>query len=166
MFVCAMIRIPSLLNNFKHFNLFFMSPELPSQAVLFIFQPADWEEREYIEDPNQVKPEVGSRVYAFMPIDSLMFFLLDMIYYLVSQGYDSIPREIPDPKAKQVSGLSHVIHSLWFCQMFSRKLMPIFLIAVLNFNSLIPGMKMTMVYGDHQRYQIQHTRGHGNQRYE
>ncbi|KAM0010075.1 putative calreticulin/calnexin, concanavalin A-like lectin/glucanase domain superfamily [Helianthus debilis subsp. tardiflorus] len=36
-------------------------------------KPADWEEREYIDDLNQVKPEV----------------------------YDSIPREIPDPKAKQ-----------------------------------------------------------------
>ncbi|KVI07869.1 Calreticulin [Cynara cardunculus var. scolymus] len=36
-------------------------------------KPADWEEREYIDDPDQVKPE----------------------------GYDSIPREIPDPKAKQ-----------------------------------------------------------------
>ncbi|KAI3797701.1 hypothetical protein L1987_32964 [Smallanthus sonchifolius] len=36
-------------------------------------KPADWEEREYIDDPNQVKPE----------------------------GYDSIPREIPDPKAKK-----------------------------------------------------------------
>lgn len=36
-------------------------------------KPVDWEEREYIEDPDQVKPE----------------------------GYDSIPREIPDPKAKK-----------------------------------------------------------------
>ncbi|KHN29255.1 Calreticulin-3 [Glycine soja] len=36
-------------------------------------KPKDWEEREYIEDPNDVKPE----------------------------GYDSIPREIPDPNAKE-----------------------------------------------------------------
>ncbi|KAL2330157.1 hypothetical protein Fmac_017738 [Flemingia macrophylla] len=36
-------------------------------------KPADWEEREYIEDPNDVKPE----------------------------GYDSIPKEIPDPNAKE-----------------------------------------------------------------
>ncbi|KAL5167193.1 Calreticulin-3 [Glycine soja] len=36
-------------------------------------KPADWEEREYIEDPDDVKPE----------------------------GYDSIPREIPDPNAKE-----------------------------------------------------------------
>ncbi|KAL4016230.1 hypothetical protein IC575_023871 [Cucumis melo] len=35
--------------------------------------PADWDDREYIEDPNDVKPE----------------------------GYDSIPAEIPDPKAKE-----------------------------------------------------------------
>ncbi|KAK4385771.1 Calreticulin-3 [Sesamum angolense] len=38
-------------------------------------KPADWDDREYIDDPNHVKPE----------------------------GYDSIPREIPDPKAKEVS---------------------------------------------------------------
>ncbi|TYK29644.1 calreticulin-3 [Cucumis melo var. makuwa] len=36
-------------------------------------KPADWDDREYIEDPNDVKPE----------------------------GYDSIPAEIPDPKAKE-----------------------------------------------------------------
>jgi calreticulin len=36
-------------------------------------QPKDWDDREYIEDPDQVKPE----------------------------GYDSIPREIPDPKDKK-----------------------------------------------------------------
>ncbi|TKY65333.1 Calreticulin-3 protein [Spatholobus suberectus] len=36
-------------------------------------KPADWDDREYIEDPNDVKPE----------------------------GYDSIPREIPDPNAKE-----------------------------------------------------------------
>ncbi|KAH9670637.1 calreticulin-3 [Citrus sinensis] len=38
-------------------------------------KPADWDDREYIDDPNAVKPE----------------------------GYDSIPKEIPDPKAKKVS---------------------------------------------------------------
>ncbi|KAL2941465.1 Calreticulin-3 [Bienertia sinuspersici] len=36
-------------------------------------KPADWKEKEYIDDPNDVKLE----------------------------GYDSIPSEIPDPKAKQ-----------------------------------------------------------------
>ncbi|KAG7018410.1 Calreticulin-3, partial [Cucurbita argyrosperma subsp. argyrosperma] len=36
-------------------------------------KPADWDDREYIEDPNDVKPE----------------------------GYDSVPAEIPDPKAKE-----------------------------------------------------------------
>ncbi|KAJ3678181.1 hypothetical protein LUZ60_001984 [Juncus effusus] len=36
-------------------------------------KPKDWDDREYIEDPNDVKPE----------------------------GYDSIPKEIPDPKAKK-----------------------------------------------------------------
>ncbi|KAK6136348.1 hypothetical protein DH2020_029919 [Rehmannia glutinosa] len=36
-------------------------------------KPAVWDDREYIDDPNDVKPE----------------------------GYDSIPREIPDPKAKE-----------------------------------------------------------------
>ncbi|MBA0855009.1 hypothetical protein Goshw_007917, partial [Gossypium schwendimanii] len=37
-------------------------------------KPADWDDREYIEDPNDVKPE----------------------------GYDKIPAQIPDPKAKEV----------------------------------------------------------------
>ncbi|XP_020247024.1 calreticulin-3-like [Asparagus officinalis] len=36
-------------------------------------KPKDWDEREYIDDPDSVKPE----------------------------GYDSIPAEIPDPKAKK-----------------------------------------------------------------
>ncbi|XP_052155689.1 calreticulin-3-like [Oryza glaberrima] len=36
-------------------------------------KPKDWDDREYIEDPNEVKPE----------------------------GYDSIPKEIPDPKDKK-----------------------------------------------------------------
>ncbi|XP_043723470.1 calreticulin-3 isoform X4 [Telopea speciosissima] len=36
-------------------------------------KPADWDDREYIDDPNAVKPE----------------------------GYNSIPAEIPDPKAKE-----------------------------------------------------------------
>ncbi|WMV31701.1 hypothetical protein MTR67_025086 [Solanum verrucosum] len=36
-------------------------------------KPADWDDREYIEDPNEVQPE----------------------------GYESIPREIPNPKAKK-----------------------------------------------------------------
>ncbi|KAK9699042.1 hypothetical protein RND81_08G149300 [Saponaria officinalis] len=39
-------------------------------------KPANWEE-EYIDDPNDIKPE----------------------------GYDSIPAEIPDPNAKQVTRL-------------------------------------------------------------
>ncbi|MCH99245.1 calreticulin-3-like, partial [Trifolium medium] len=44
--------------------------------------PADWDDREYIEDPNAVKPE----------------------------GYDSIPVEIPDPKAKEVSRVEKRIY--------------------------------------------------------
>ncbi|PHT28482.1 hypothetical protein CQW23_31937 [Capsicum baccatum] len=51
--------------------------------------PADWEEREYIDDPNQVKPEV---------------------VHSVQMGYDSIPREIPDAKAKKVSSLGFNVH--------------------------------------------------------
>jgi calreticulin len=37
-------------------------------------QPKDWDDREYIDDPDDVKPE----------------------------GYDSIPKQIPDPKDKKV----------------------------------------------------------------
>ncbi|KAJ6991460.1 hypothetical protein NC653_019596 [Populus alba x Populus x berolinensis] len=47
------------------------SPEMEKKLRL---HPADWDDREYIEDPDDVKPE----------------------------GYDSIPREIPDPKAKEI----------------------------------------------------------------
>lgn len=49
----------------------FIFSELPFQAVFFIFQPADWEEREYIEDPNQVKPEVGGTVLCCYAISTV-----------------------------------------------------------------------------------------------
>ncbi|KAK1294929.1 Calreticulin-3 [Acorus calamus] len=48
---------------------------LPPQKIKDVNakKPKDWDDREYIEDPNDVKPE----------------------------GYDKIPAEIPDPKAKE-----------------------------------------------------------------
>ncbi|KAL9234864.1 hypothetical protein vseg_009682 [Gypsophila vaccaria] len=48
-------------------------------------KPANWEEKEYIDDPNHVKPE----------------------------GYDSIPAEIPDPKAKQPADWDEDEDGLW-----------------------------------------------------
>ncbi|KAG6738591.1 hypothetical protein POTOM_058211 [Populus tomentosa] len=48
-------------------------------------KPADWDDREYIDDPNDVKPE----------------------------GYDSIPKEIPDPKAKQPDDWDEEESGLW-----------------------------------------------------
>ncbi|KAJ6690941.1 CALRETICULIN AND CALNEXIN, partial [Salix koriyanagi] len=48
-------------------------------------KPADWDDREYIEDPNDVKPE----------------------------GYDSIPREIPDPKAKEPDEWDEEDDGIW-----------------------------------------------------
>ncbi|KAK9138718.1 hypothetical protein Sjap_009312 [Stephania japonica] len=48
-------------------------------------KPADWEEREYIEDPNDVKPK----------------------------GYDSIPAEIPDPKAKEPDSWDEDEDGVW-----------------------------------------------------
>nr|XP_028957346.1 calreticulin-3-like isoform X2 [Malus domestica] len=48
-------------------------------------KPADWDLREYIDDPNYIKPE----------------------------GYDSIPREIPDPKAKQPEEWDDEENGLW-----------------------------------------------------
>ncbi|KAH8484324.1 hypothetical protein Peur_063443 [Populus x canadensis] len=48
-------------------------------------KPADWDDREYIEDPNDVKPE----------------------------GYDSIPREIPDPKAKEPDDWDEEEDGIW-----------------------------------------------------
>ncbi|KAK3019900.1 hypothetical protein RJ639_002949 [Escallonia herrerae] len=48
-------------------------------------KPADWEDREYIDDPNAVKPE----------------------------GYDSIPAEIPDPKAKKPAYWDEEDDGIW-----------------------------------------------------
>ncbi|XP_060183975.1 calreticulin-3-like [Lycium barbarum] len=48
-------------------------------------KPADWEDREYIEDPADVKPE----------------------------GYDSIPREIPDRKAKKPNNWDDEEDGMW-----------------------------------------------------
>ncbi|KAK3024795.1 hypothetical protein RJ639_044105, partial [Escallonia herrerae] len=48
-------------------------------------KPADWDDKEYIDDPNDVKPE----------------------------GYDSMPREIPDPRAKQPDNWDEEEDGLW-----------------------------------------------------
>ncbi|KAG9444650.1 hypothetical protein H6P81_015990 [Aristolochia fimbriata] len=48
-------------------------------------KPKDWDDREYIDDPNGVKPE----------------------------GYDSIPAEIPDPKAKQPDSWDEDEDGIW-----------------------------------------------------
>lgn len=48
-------------------------------------KPADWDDREYIENPDDVKPE----------------------------GYDSIPAEIPDPKAKKPADWDDEDDGLW-----------------------------------------------------
>nr|GMD05989.1 calreticulin-3-like isoform X1 [Ipomoea batatas] len=48
-------------------------------------RPADWDDREYIEDPNDVKPE----------------------------GYDKIPAEIPDPKAKKPADWDDEEDGIW-----------------------------------------------------
>uniref|UniRef100_A0A0D6R337 Calreticulin n=1 Tax=Araucaria cunninghamii TaxID=56994 RepID=A0A0D6R337_ARACU len=48
-------------------------------------RPKDWDDREYIEDPNDTKPE----------------------------GYDSIPKEIPDPKAKEPDNWDEDEDGVW-----------------------------------------------------
>ncbi|KAK9042669.1 hypothetical protein V6N11_017735 [Hibiscus sabdariffa] len=48
-------------------------------------KPADWDDREYIEDPNDAKPE----------------------------GYDKIPAEIPDPKAKEPDDWDDEEDGIW-----------------------------------------------------
>jgi len=48
-------------------------------------KPKDWDDREYIEDPDQVKPE----------------------------GYDSIPKEIPDPKDKKPESWDDDDDGIW-----------------------------------------------------
>ncbi|MQM09395.1 hypothetical protein Taro_042267, partial [Colocasia esculenta] len=49
------------------------------------FQPKDWDEKEYVDDPDHVKPE----------------------------GYDSIPAEIPDPKAKKPDTWDEEEDGIW-----------------------------------------------------
>ncbi|CAL1352876.1 unnamed protein product [Linum trigynum] len=48
-------------------------------------KPADWDDREYIDDPNAVKPK----------------------------GYDSIPKEIPDPSAKEPEDWDDEDNGIW-----------------------------------------------------
>ncbi|WRX24093.1 Calreticulin/calnexin - like 4 [Theobroma cacao] len=48
-------------------------------------KPADWDDREYIDDPNAKKPE----------------------------GYDSIPKEIPDPKAEEPDNWDEEEDGIW-----------------------------------------------------
>ncbi|XP_074320061.1 calreticulin-3-like [Silene latifolia] len=48
-------------------------------------KPADWEVKEYIDDPNDIKPK----------------------------GYDSIPAEIPDPKAKEPDSWDEDEDGIW-----------------------------------------------------
>lgn len=48
-------------------------------------KPKDWDDREYINDPNHIKPE----------------------------GYDSIPHEIPDPKAKKPADWDEEDDGIW-----------------------------------------------------
>ncbi|CAN8305906.1 unnamed protein product [Cochlearia groenlandica] len=48
-------------------------------------KPEDWDDREYIDDPNDIKPE----------------------------GYDFIPREIPDEKAKEPEDWDEEENGLW-----------------------------------------------------
>ncbi|KAL5998026.1 Calreticulin-3 [Asimina triloba] len=48
-------------------------------------KPKDWDDREHIDDPNDVKPE----------------------------GYDSIPREIPDPAAKKPDNWDDDENGIW-----------------------------------------------------
>ena len=79
--------------------------------------------------------------------------------YIVMQGYDSIPREIRDPKAKEVR------KKISFFFLGTMKCMS--LIQNSHFLSLISlkiGMKKRMVCGNRQRYQILHIKDHGNAR--
>ncbi|XP_024025727.1 calreticulin-3 [Morus notabilis] len=60
---------------------------LPPQKIKDVKakKPKDWDDREYIDDPNDVKPE----------------------------GYDSIPAEIPDPKAKEPNDWDDEEDGIW-----------------------------------------------------
>ncbi|XP_077225168.1 calreticulin-3-like [Tasmannia lanceolata] len=60
---------------------------LPPRKIKDVYakKPKDWDEREYIDDPNNVKPE----------------------------GYDKIPAEIPDPKAKEPDNWDEDEDGMW-----------------------------------------------------
>ncbi|KAF2286430.1 hypothetical protein GH714_016886 [Hevea brasiliensis] len=60
---------------------------LPPQKIKDVNakKPKDWEDREYIDDPNAVKPE----------------------------GYDKIPKEIPDPNAKEPDDWDDEVNGIW-----------------------------------------------------
>lgn len=80
---------------------------------------------------------------------------------LAIQGYDSIPREIPDPKAKKVI-------CFFSCTIYKFCIEKVSWLVVILFDpliSLLIGMKMKMVYGSRQRFLIQHIRDHGNARW-
>lgn len=134
-----------------------------------MLQPLDWDDREYIDDPNDAKPEVWLIITLWKLFLSCLY--MPFAYYFVSnmQGYDSIPREIPNPKAKKVLSFSTRSPILTLCdnEIYNKVPMAcgLFLFPPLLFlYSLIHGMKMKMEFGNRQRYQIQLIRDHGSQR--
>ncbi|CAJ2629697.1 unnamed protein product [Trifolium pratense] len=75
-----------------HFYTFILRPDATYSVLVdnrererFRKHPANWDDREYIEDPNAVKPE----------------------------GYYSIPAEIPDPKAKEPDNWDEDGDGIW-----------------------------------------------------
>ena len=59
-------------------------------------QPEDWDDREYIPDPEDEKPEVRMG----LKCSYCHYFCLKS--WTFHQGYDDIPKEIPDPDSKKV----------------------------------------------------------------
>ncbi|PQQ09368.1 calreticulin-3-like [Prunus yedoensis var. nudiflora] len=84
-------------------------------------KPADWDLREYIDDPDSTNLRYGNFIFllflmlvsgTYLCSECIMCYIL-LMHILVFQGYDSIPREISDPKAKEPDDWDEEENGLW-----------------------------------------------------
>ena len=102
------------------------------------WQPEDWDDKEYIPDPEDKKPEVANHYFALLItyvklqlvfgkciFDLVICGLCLIIYFLhlFLQGYDDIPKELPDPDAKKVviEVPAIPINVLWILDFWEKK---------------------------------------------
>lgn len=192
-----------------------LGPNLILLPLNFWSQPADWDVKEYIDDPNDVKPEVHS---ASNSVQNVKWCLLqlrvgipnfmmhyeycrDMILYQQRYLIQKRKRSVSVVKLLIILVLTlkdynKIVLLQWFRAVLQLQLQPEFLLVKIpasynmhicndftlkltldfsvlpmvsdNFiicDSLLTGMKMRMEYGDQKKYQTQHTKALGSQRY-